>query len=55
MIYIRKLYKEFKTLPYEYGAAIGYSMITDNIKTLEDAINEAVEDMKNKKGELSGD
>lgn len=49
--YIRKLYKEFKTLPHEYGAALGYSMITDDIKTIEDAMNEAVEDMKNKKEE----
>ena len=28
--YIRKLYKEFKNLPYEHGAAIGYSMIMSN-------------------------
>lgn len=49
--YIRKLYKEFKTLPHEYGATLGYSMITDDIKTIEDAMNEAVEDMKNKKEE----
>ena len=50
--YIRKLYKEFKSLPYEHGAAIGYSMITNDIKTIEDAINESVEDMRNKKEEL---
>lgn len=49
--YIRKLYKEFKNLPHEYGATIGYSMILDDIKTIEDAINEAVDDMKNKKEE----
>lgn len=53
--YIRKLYKEFKNLPYEHGAAIGYSMITSDIKTIEDAINESVEDMKNKKEELESD
>lgn len=47
--YIRKLNKEFKSLPYEYGAAIGYSMIVNDMKTIEDAINESVEDMKNKK------
>jgi diguanylate cyclase (GGDEF)-like protein len=47
--YIHKLTKEFKKLPYEYGAAIGYSMITDDIKTIEDAINEAIEDMKKQK------
>lgn len=50
--YIRKLYKEFNGLPHEHGAALGYSMITDDIKTLEDAINEAVEDMRNKKEEF---
>lgn len=49
--YIRKLYKEFKNLPYEHGAAIGYSMITNDMKTIEDAINESVEDMRNKKEE----
>lgn len=47
--YIRKLNKEFKKLPYEYGAAIGYSMVLNDSKTLEDAINESVEDMKTKK------
>lgn len=49
--YIRKLYKEFKNLPYEHGAAIGYSMITNDMKTIEDSINESVEDMRNKKEE----
>lgn len=49
--YIRKLYKEFKNMPYEHGATIGYSMIVDDIKTIEDAINEAVDDMKTKKEE----
>lgn len=53
--YVRKLYKEFKNLPHEYGAAIGFSMITDDLKTLEDAINESVDDMKNKKEEISGE
>ena len=47
--YIHKLTKEMKKLPYEFGAAIGYSMITDDIKTIEDAINEALEDMKKQK------
>lgn len=50
--YIRKLYKEFKNLPYEHGAAIGYSIITNDMKAIEDAINESVEDMRNKKEEL---
>lgn len=47
--YIHKLNKEFKKLPYEYGAEFGYSMITDDIKTIEDAMNEAVEEMKKQK------
>ena len=50
--YIRKLYKEFKNLPYEHGAAIGYSMITNDMKTIEDSINESVEDMRIKKEEI---
>ena len=49
--YIRKLYKEFKNLPYEHGASIGYSMITNDTKTIEDSINESVEDMRKKKEE----
>ena len=49
--YMRKLYKEFKKLPYEYGAVMGYSTITDDIKTIEDAINEATLAMKEKKNE----
>ncbi len=47
--YIHKLNKEFKKLPYEYGAEFGYSMITDSIKTIEDAILEATDEMKNQK------
>ena len=43
--YTKKLSKEMKSLPHEFGAAIGYSMITDEIKTLDDAINEATLEM----------
>jgi len=43
--YTRKLSKEMKNLPHEFGAAVGYSMITDEIKTLDDAINEATLEM----------
>ena len=50
-IYTKKLTKEFKDLPYGFGAATGYSMITDDIKTIDDAINEAAIDMRNKKEE----
>ena len=47
--YIHKLNKEFKKLPYEYGAEFGYSMILDNVKTIEDAILEATDEMKKQK------
>ena len=48
---IRKLNKEFKDLEHGFGAAIGYSMINDGIKTIDDAINEATLDMRNNKEE----
>lgn len=40
--YMRKLYKELGELPYGYGATLGYSMIEDDIKSIDDAMNEAV-------------
>ena len=36
-------------MPYNYGAEFGYSIIENNLKTIEDALNEATQDMKNKK------
>ena len=48
-VYPKKLSKSLKDLPYGFGAAIGYSMITDNIKTIDDAINEATLDMESDK------
>ena len=50
--YCKKLNKELKDLPYGFGAAIGYSMITDDIKTIDDAINEATLEMETKKEDL---
>ncbi len=47
--YTRKIYKDLKELPYGFGAAIGYSMIMDDVKTVDDAINEATLDMRNRK------
>lgn len=47
--YTRRIYKELKNLPYGFGASIGYSMILDDVKTVDDAINEATIDMRNKK------
>ncbi len=51
--YMRKLGKEFKDLKHNFGAAIGYSMINDAIKTIDDAINEATLDMRNNKEEIT--
>ncbi len=50
--YCKKLTKELKELPYGFGAAIGYSMIMDDIKTIDDAINEATLEMQTKKEEI---
>ena len=50
--YAKKLGKEMKTLPHEFGAAVGYSMIQDKIKTLDDAINEATLEMIANKEDL---
>lgn len=47
--YIKKLLKEFKKLPYEYGVAIGFSMINDDLKLIEDAFNEAMLMMRKNK------
>ena len=49
--YSKKLAKEFKSLPYGFGAALGYSMIEDEIKTIDDAINEATIEMRKDKEE----
>jgi diguanylate cyclase (GGDEF)-like protein len=53
IVHIKKLTKEFKELSHGFGAALGYSMITDGIKTIDDAINEATLDMRNNKEELN--
>lgn len=47
--YCRKMYKDLKELPHNFGAALGYSMITDDIKTIDDAINEATLEMRSNK------
>lgn len=48
-VYTKKLRKELAELPYGYGASVGSSMIFDNIKTIDDAINEAMIDMQSDK------
>ena len=50
--YLRKLNKELKELSHGFGAASGYSIITDEIKTIDDAVNEATLDMKNNKEDI---
>ncbi len=47
--YISDLKIRFEEIPHAFGAAIGYSMIEDDIKTIDDAINEATLDMRNDK------
>ena len=49
--YMHKLNKEFNSLPKNYGVSMGYSMIEDEIKTIDDAINEALIMMRKNKGE----
>jgi len=49
--YAKKLAKEMKGLPHEFGAAVGFSIINDEIKTLDDAINEATLEMITNKEE----
>lgn len=50
--YLRKLSKEFKGLSHGFGAASGYSIITDAIKTIDDAVNEATLAMKENKEDI---
>ncbi len=47
--YAKKIEKEMKSLPHDFGASVGYSMIEDDIKTLDDAINEATLEMMTRK------
>jgi hypothetical protein len=50
--YCKKLNKELKELPHGFGAATGFSMITDDIKTIDDAINEATLEMRTNKEKI---
>lgn len=51
--YVRKINKEMRTIAHGFGAAVGYSMITDAIKTIDDAVNEATLDMRTQKEEAN--
>ena len=50
--YTRLLSKELKDLPHEFGATLGYSMILDDVKTIDDAINEATLSMRQAKEKI---
>ena len=50
--YTRKISKEMKDLPHKFGATLGYSMIENDIKTIDDAINEATLSMRQAKEKL---
>jgi len=50
--YTRLLSKELKELPHDFGATLGYSMIVDDVKTIDDAINEATLSMRQAKEKL---
>lgn len=50
--YTRKIIKELKELPHGFGATLGYSMIEDDIKTIDDAINEATLSMRQAKEKI---
>lgn len=49
--HIKSLQKEFVNLTHGFGVAIGYSMIVDPIKMVDDAINEATANMRENKEE----
>ncbi len=50
--YCHKLFKELKTLPHGFGATVGHSMILDDVKSMEDAINEATIEMRQAKEKM---
>lgn len=49
LTYMKKLVKEFKKLPHETGVAMGFSMIEDDTKLIDDAFNEASIQMRENK------
>ena len=53
--YIHKLTRELNSsLPYKnYGVALGYAMIENELNTIDDAINDASNRMRANKGEKS--
>lgn len=47
--YLKRIYRDFKMLPYGYGASLGYSMRDNDVKSIEDTINEATLSMRENK------
>lgn len=47
--YMKRLVKGFKKLPHDYGVAMGFSMIENDTKLVEDAFNEASIKMRENK------
>lgn len=47
--YAKKIVKDMKDIPDSFGVEIGYSMILDEVKTVDDAINEAITMMEKNK------
>ena len=50
--FTRNINRDLKEIKHNFGATIGYSMITDDIKTIDDAINEATLSMRQAKERL---
>lgn len=50
--YCHKIFKDLKNLPHGFGATLGHSMILDDVKSVEDAINEANIEMREAKEKM---
>jgi len=50
--FTRNINRDLKEIKHNFGATLGYSMITDDIKTIDDAINEATLSMRQAKERL---
>ena len=50
--YMKMLHKKMLDIPKSLGIGAGYSMIYDEVKTIDDAINEAIQMMAQNKNEL---
>jgi len=48
--YMKRLVKGFKKIPHDYGVAMGFSMIENDTKLIDDAFNEASIKMRENKG-----